>query len=180
MITKEFEAANATRSILITLFKILIILLIVAIPIADNFFDFQIKLPGNLMGLAALLLFYLLPTMSFVRKYSIDRQHFYIHRLIGRKKIDLQGLLDVRKQDKSNKSNFSLSNIMKNSDILSSIFNQNKKKKRSGDYESYVTDPGKIVFLIFKDKKIAVSPEYQERFIGYIRNYISYKSNENF
>ncbi|HMA62837.1 MAG TPA: PH domain-containing protein [bacterium] len=170
MIAKEFEAAKASRSLLFSFSILLVILAVGALPQILEFFREGEFRWVNLVGVSAIMVPFLISALSNVRKYSVDRQYLYIHKIIWRKKISMKNLIDVEKRTNLMESDFSWKKLLKKKDFLS--YKGQYKDKKVGSYEAYVTDPDHLVLLIFRDKKIAVSPQYTDRFIGFVRSFV--------
>ena len=173
MVAKEFKAAKASRSLLFSFSILLVIVAVAALPQLLDFFREGEFRWVNLVGVSAIMIPFLISALSTVRKYSVDRQFLYIHKIIWHKKISMQNLIDVEKRTDLMESDFSWKRLLKKKDFLS--YKGQYKDKNIGEYEAYVTDPDHLVLLIFRDKKIAVSPEYVDQFVGFVRNFIEYR-----
>lgn len=172
MIAKEFAASKATKTISYSLIIVLAIVLAGLLPVIFDFFKYSDFGTVNLISVGVVFIPLLISFLSTVRKYSVNRKYLYIHKLFWRTKFKLKNLLDIETKPERTETKYSLKWFMKRSDLLS-INNQNQDRK-IGNYQSFVTDPEKMVLLIFKDKKVAVSPESPEMFIGFVRNFIEY------
>lgn len=167
MIKKEFKPSKSSKYNLLSLVIFLALLILVLAPIIFENLKYR-----NILSVLVLIFPFLLTPFSTVRKYSINRQYFYIHLLLGRKKMKIADLINVEKKQNLIEGSFSWQNLFKNQNLLTNFGKQ--EDDELGEYNSFVTDPEKIVLLEFRDKRIAISPEHPDRFIGYIRNYLIY------
>jgi len=166
MLAKEFKVAKGTRYTFISFAIMGALIILIILPIFLEEFKYR-----SLFSIGALLIPIIFPTLAMTRKYSVNRKYFYIHYLIGWKKMKIENLIAVQQMPGVVDNDFSLEKLFKTQNPFFHVGKQ--EHPQIGPYKSYVTDPKKFILLRFKEQKIAISPQYPERFIGYMRNYIN-------